>query len=165
MKAVVLLAVTMVAAPQVCSAKSLSVNITRTGTNTVFVFCGRPCLPQLMSVIVGRLASISKNTQVDVRVDASATAADLAQVLHIVQQAGFRNVVIIAPGVQNGKAGHYLLPIDAAKRPIGGRTAGSFVESGFHPSDEVDVGVEGSTVEIEGPEGPRSSQHPPERDK
>jgi len=165
MRTLALLAVLMFAGVSVSSAKVFTINVGTDGTNAVLSIGAKPCSPVRLSEILAKLSSYSTNMQVDVRVETSARATDLVQVIHLLQQSGLHNVAIFASGTQGGKTGYYHISIDCTKRPIGGCIADFFVESGFHPDEELDGHLEAVTEHLERPAEPESSQQEPEHDK
>jgi hypothetical protein len=117
----------------------LTVEVVRVATNTVFSIGGRPRAPHELAALLCRLSALSSNMQVNVRADATASAADMAQALYLIQKAGLHNVVLIVPGVLDGAAGYYELSIDCTGKPIGGCIADCFVESGFHALHDLEL--------------------------
>lgn len=155
-----ILSVLLLMIPLLCEAKVLTIGIGQEGTNTVLRINGRICTPKRLSQLLVKLSSFSTDQQINVRADAGATATDLAQVLHFIQQAGLHSVVLIVPGIHNGKEGLYELSVDCAKRPLRGCISGVSHESGFRPSGEHDAPLEFDTEALDELDQPESSQQP-----
>jgi len=123
----------MIAAPSLASV--LTVQVTSSDGEDQIIYRSKKVTRQELKMRLGNIASFDKDVHLYLIVGNKASATTLVQVLHDIQSTGLHNLVLMAPGKEEGKDGMYQITLDVSKRIVGG-WGDSVNESGFVENSE-----------------------------